>query len=242
MINIERQPNPPASLNSAEIQQYISDALLYVSDPLINQKPLKPATYRNSDLLQAFDDNFFSKCYLTELKFRNSWVMDIEHFIPQNERPDLVYDWNNLFPADHQANMIKPRRTPPGGYLNPCDINDDVEREIIYTLSSYGYDPDFEPTDLTNIKAVNTCNLLSRVHRGHNNDTLKATSDLRHAIHKRYIDVLGKIVEWRMHQEGTQEYAQSKRELKELLSRKSSFTLLMRSIPAVRQLPQDFLD
>jgi hypothetical protein len=242
MINIVRQNAIPASLNTPEIQTYIQNAILYLNDPDNNPKPEKPVTYRNSDLLEAFDRDFHSKCYLTELKYFNSWIMDIEHFFPQNEQPELIYNWDNLFPAEHYSNMIKPRTTPVGGYLDPCNPNENVETEIQYTLSVYGYDPQFEATIPGNVKAVNTCNLLNRVHNGHNETTTKATSDLRHGIHKKYIEVLQKINEWRMHGVGTPDKIQARRELKDLLSRKSSFTMLIRSMPAVRQLPQEFLD
>ena len=39
-----------------------------------------------------------------------------------------------------------------------------------------------------------------------------------------------------------QEKVQAKRELKDLISKKSSYTMLIRSMPAVRQLPADFFD
>ena len=242
MINISRHPDTPESLKTPEIQGYIKKAILYISDPINNSKPKKPISYRSSDLLEAFDRDFYSKCYLTEDKYANSWIMDIEHFIPQNERADLVYEWTNLFPADHYTNMIKPRITPVGGYLNPCDPNDDVEKDIIYTLSSYGENPDFNPSDNANIKAINTCNLLNRVHNGHDKDTKNGTANLRHSIHKRYIEILNKICEWHSAPEGSQEKSQAGRELKEFLSRKASFTMLMRSMPAVRRLPSAFLD
>lgn len=242
MINVTRCKKVPDSLNVAEIQVYIQESVNYLNDPVNNSKPSKPVPYRNSDLLNAFDENFHSKCYLTETKYANSWIMDIEHFVPQNERPDLVYEWTNLFPADHYTNMIKPRKNPLGGYLDPCNPKDDVETEIIYTLSSYGYDPDFTPSNDKNIKALNTCDLLKRVHNGHDQETINGTENLRHSIHKKYIMILNKIIEWQNYCKGTQEEIQAKRELKDLLSRKSSFTMLMRSIPAVRRLSSDFFD
>lgn len=242
MININRRTEIPQSLVTTEIQQYIEQAILYLNDSVNNTKPEKPTSYRNSDLLIAFEEDFYSKCYLTEMKFANSWIMDIEHFIPQNERPDLVYEWTNLFPAEHYSNMIKPRSTPNGGYLNPCDPADDVENEIIYTLSLYGADPYFEPRNRNNIKAVNTCNLLNRVHNGHDNKTQNATKNLRHSIQKKYIEVLNKIIEWNNYNDESQEKFQAKRELQDLLSRKYSFTMLLRSMPAVRQLPPEILE
>jgi hypothetical protein len=242
MINITRSPIIPDSLNTPEIREYINSMIAHLNDDKNNPKPEKPASYRTSDLLEAFDRDFCSKCYLTEMKFSNSWAMDIEHFIPQNEQPDLVYEWTNLFPADHYSNMLKPRNTPVGGYLSPCDPNDDVETEIAYSLSAYGESPDFTAVNAENQKSVNTATLLKRVHNGHDYNTKMATASLRHAIHKKYIEILKTTVEWYKSVDGTQEKEQAKRELKDLLSRDSSFTMLCRSIPAVQQLPNDILD
>ena len=243
MINVTRQATIPTALTAPEIQQYIQDCIRHLGNPGAHPRPEKPASYRTSDLLAAFDRDFYSKCYLTEQRFENSWPMDVEHFIPQVEAPELVYTWTNLFPADGHANRMKPRATPTGGYLKPCDPEDNVETEIIYTLSPYGYDPQFTPLNATNIKAANTCTLLNRVHNGHSEDTKKLTVDLRHAIHKKYIDVLKKIIEWQDAATGSQEKVQAERELREMLSRRSAFTMLCRSIPAVRQrVPADFLD
>ena len=242
MINVNRHPDAPTSLSTPEIKSYIQAVIQYLNSPEGKSKPKKPASYRSSDLLEAFDRDFYAKCYLTEQKYVNADAMDVEHFAPQNESPHLAYEWSNLFPAEHYSNMIKPRKTPEGGYLNPCNPNDDVENDIVYTLSSYGDDPCFLPREDSNTKAVNTCNLLDRVHNGHDETTQGGTKALRHAIHRKYIDILNMIVAFRSCENGTQEQFQLKRELKDMLSRKSSFTMLIRSIPAVRQLGDDLLD
>ena len=67
MINVTRQ-EAPMSLNSPEIQQYIQDLALYLANPAGTTKPEKPDSYRNSDLLEVFDRDFFSKCYRSEEK------------------------------------------------------------------------------------------------------------------------------------------------------------------------------
>lgn len=243
MINVTRQTNVPASLTTAEIQQYITNITDHMADPVNVPDPGKPPSYRSSDLLDAFDSNFYSKCYLTEQKYTNSYPMDVEHFIGKAERPDLIHEWTNLFPAERIANMIKPRRTPAGGYLNPCDPHDDVETEIIYTLSTYGFDPQFSPSNTSNNKAVNTCNLLDRVHNGHDDNTKNLTADLRHSIHKKYVEILNKIAEWQHYAAGSPQKNQAERELRDLLSRKNSFTMLCRSMPAViNYVPRTFLD
>lgn len=243
MINVTRQAESPTSLQTEEIKNYISDLANYIADPKVHAKPTQPPNYRNSDLLDAFDRCFYSKCYLTELKFTNSYSMDIEHFVGQSENALLRYEWTNLFPADHASNMMKPRTTPVGGYLNPCDPNDDVEIEILYSLSAYGETPSFDRRNAANVKALNTANLLNRIHNGHDNNTRNSTATLRHAIHTKYIEVLNKIIEWQAQADGTQLKNQYTRELKDMLSRKSSFTMLIRSMPAViLYVPADFLD
>ena len=48
---------------------------------------------------------FFGKCYLCETK--DAVGLEIEHFKPQNQFPELTYDWNNLFLVCHHCNTIK---------------------------------------------------------------------------------------------------------------------------------------
>lgn len=242
MINIIRESTPPLSLQNEKIKKYLEECSLYKNDPENNDKPKPPVSYRNSDLLEAFDRCFHSKCYLTEAKFFNSWAMDVEHFIPQNENSSLVYEWNNLYPAEHKANMQKPRQTPKGGYLDPCSIDDNVEEELFYTLTALGETPSFEAKDPTNIKAKNTASLLNKLHNGTNANSIHNTADLRHQISKKYRAILEKICEWYQSPPNSQEKVRLKNELRAFLSRKSAFTMLCRSIPAVRRLPADFFD
>lgn len=242
MINIEREANLPLSLERQEIRQYIQDIQNHLIEPLTYLKPKPPGTYRTSDLLEAFNRCFHSKCYLTEQWFPNSWNMDVEHFISQNEDATKRYEWNNLYPAEHRANKMKPRATPNGGYLDPCNPNDDVETEILYSLSSMGQIPGFDPTDINNIKAVNTSDLLNILHNGHNSETKLATAGLRHEIHKKYDHILHLILEW-LGATNAVLKNQYRKEIILHLSKKSSFTMLIRSMkPVINHIPNDFLD
>ena len=131
MICIARPAAAPAALTTAVVQAYIAACAARTADPAL-PKPEPPVAYRTSDLLDVFDTFFRAKCYLTEQKFESAWAMDVDHFEPANENPARVYDWSNLFPAAHTANMMRPRRLPAGGLLDPCV--DDVENEILYSL------------------------------------------------------------------------------------------------------------
>jgi hypothetical protein len=242
MINIKHRGMTPPSLMSQPIKDYLDAIEACKNDPTLPKPECSPA-YRNADIFEAFDTYFHSKCYLSEEWFLNSWAMDVEHFIPQAERPDLKYDWSNLYPASHDANMVKPSKTPEGGYLDPC--KDDVEKEIRYAMNFGVQEIWFEASDPTNQKAVNTAQLLSKIHNGGNNaNSRKKTETLKHAIWTRKIDILKTIDKWReakMSNKIDEEF-QNRKYLQALLSKKAAFTMLMRSMDAVKNLPSDFLD
>ncbi len=198
MINVSRGKRPE-SLDRPEIKLYLDEVIAY--NELSKEEKLKATkpdvgAYRNSDVLEAFDRDFFSKCYLTEQKFPNSWAMDIEHFKSKNfgQFPELKYEWTNLYPCSHDANMSKPRNEPMGGYLDPCDENDDVEKEIIYTLGFNG-EANFDVLNSANKKSVNTANLLDKIHNRSDFDSKQKTATLRYYINKKSDEVKDLIME-----------------------------------------------
>lgn len=234
MINVQRETESPASLTTDEVKQYLSDLALYLQDEENNPEPRKPS-YRNWDVLEAFDRCFYSKCYLTETKKENSWGLEIDHFIPQNESPELVHEWTNLFPCEHSTNKLRTRRTPDGGYLNPTIDDDNVEILITYSADFQFEKITFDPTDFSNLKAKNTCSLLSRVHNGHDEWSKKTTANLRAEMRYRANEILKEIDRWRNAEEDSSQKQDSESVLRGFLSRKSSFTMLMRSMPIVQK-------
>lgn len=250
MISLQRPPIP-ASLNTPEMRQYLASCAQYEADcaaapdPKAVPRPTKPGSYRNSDVLRAFDTHFFSKCYLTEQWHGDSHEMDVDHFMPVNQDPTLKYDWNNLFPAAHKANMMRPRQWPAGGLLDPC--RDSVEARLEATIGALGSEPQFGAIDPTDLAAINTADLLNLLHNGRADDKNSQlnTNHLRVTIAKQYDKVLHAIIEFQAAEHGmdTQRKAQAKRELRDLLSRKSPFTMLMRAMKAVTtSVPADLLD
>lgn len=244
MIRILRPTAVPAALTTAPIQNYLNECTAYKANSNL-PKPTLPASYRSSDLLDAFDTYFHAKCYLTEQKFASAWEMDVDHFEPANQNPARVYDWTNLYPAAHKANMMRPRRLPPGGLLDPCV--DNVEEEIIYTLAVMGEEPGFQARNTGNQKAVNTAQLLNDLHNGRAGDanSHKITIELRKLIERQYKKVLHACHDYQqaLRESDPQDIAQAETELRGLLSRRASFTMLMRSLPFVRkQVPTRLLD
>ena len=244
MIRINRPATPPASLTLPAIRQYLTDFTAWKANPAL-PKPDKPASYRSSDLLDAFDTYFYAKCYLTEQRFASSREMDVDHFEPANQNPLRVYDWINLFPAAHKANMMRPRSLPPGGLLDPCV--DDVERDIVYTLAAMGETPGFQARDRTDARASNTAQLLLDLHNGKAGDVEahRNTIELRKLIERRYKEVL---YAWGHYRDAlvdgdAADIADAEAELRVLLSRRASFTMLMRSLSFIRRtVPAHLLD
>lgn len=247
MINITRGKSPN-SLDNPDIKTYLEKVAAYNNlsedDRKTTLQPKGGISYRNSDVLEAFDRDFHSKCYLTEQKFLNSWAMDIEHFRSKafGQFPELKYEWTNLYPCSHDANMSKPRIEPIEGYLDPCNSNDDVEKEIIYTLGFNG-ESNFDVLNLANKKSINTLNLLDKIHNGSDFDSKQKTATLRYYINKKSDEVKDLIMEWLNVKGNLEDEIRASRKIKNILSRKSDFTMLLRSLSCVKKyVPNDFLD
>ncbi len=249
MINFTRGKRPD-SLDNPDIKTYLEEVVAYNNlseeERKNTSQPKGNISYRNSDVLEAFDRDFYSKCYLTEQKYQTSYSMDIEHFRSKafGQFPTLKYEWTNLYPCSHDANMSKPRTEPTGGYLDPCEPKDDVEEEIVYTLEMGGV-AFFDVKNGNNIKALNTCQLLDKIHTGTDEYSSKKTKDLRFLIHKKEREVIETIMKWQSSKlrNSLVEEVRLSGQLKRLLSRKSDFTMLLRSLSCVGEhLPEDFLD
>ena len=250
MIELRRPPIP-ASLHTPEMQQYVADCAAYAAacaaapDPRTVPQPSKPGAYRGSEVLRAFDTHFFSKCYLTEQWHGSAYEMDIDHFVPVNQDPSLKYDWNNLFPAAHKANMMRPRGWPSGGLLDPC--RDAVETRLLATIQANGQAPRFEAASPADQAARNTADLLNLLHNGYPGDELSQmnTVHLRVTISEQYDRVLHAILRFQAAQQSNnlQRLAIARRTLQGLLSRQAPFTMLMRAIYAVVEyVPAELLD
>jgi hypothetical protein len=237
MINVTRDLESPESLNTPAIQAYLKACQQYEADQQRPQeertiaKPECNSPYRTTEVLEALHQVFLGKCYLTEKVFESVNEIEIDHFMPRLEKPSLKYAWANLYASDHKANISKPKITPPGGYLDPCNP-DDVEAQILYALSMDDT-PNFRARDTGNQKAVNTAILLNRLHK-----------DLKKAIQDKHNAILKMMAEWGTAQknEDRQRVFELEVALKEVLSRKSNFTMLIRSSYIVRRLPSDFFD
>jgi hypothetical protein len=141
--------------------------------------------------------------------------------------------------------MMRPRQWPAGGLLDPC--RDKVAERLLATIGMLGRDPLFEAADPNDQAAHNTADLLNLLHNGKVGDKA-SQANVRHlqvTIAKQYDKVLHAIIEFKDAEHGhdLQRRAQARRDLSNLLSRKSAFTMLMRAMKAVRTfVPTELLD
>ena len=159
MIRSTRSQPPPASLDSSK-------------------------KYDGQDVKDRLDDDFHGKCYLCE-RFHDQ-QFTVEHLKPQSAFPDLVCEWNNLFPAHHECNNGRKswatherividgesKAWPIDGMLDPCE--DDVEARLVQRLepTPTGSRVQFAPVDPNDLPAKNTAAELDHLHNGrksHNN-------------------------------------------------------------------------
>jgi len=141
--------------------------------------------------------------------------------------------------------MMRPRQWPAGGLLDPC--RDAVETRLVATIGALGSEPQFDAVDPADMAAQNTADLLNPLHNGRADDTNSQlnTNHLRVTIAKQYDKVLHAIIGFQAAEQGIdmQRRAQARRDLRNLLSRKSAFTMLMRAVKAVvTTVPAELLD
>lgn len=200
------------------------------------EPPIIINNYRTPEVLQSLGVIFYNKCYLCEYLAPNPEDFDVEHFQTQSERVDLVYAWNNLYLACGTCNSIKPKVTPEGGYLDPCNDAEDVEGMIRYVLKIGEYDKPifYEAVENANQKVRNTITLLKRMHYGHDPNTRRKTASLRKVIQDQATSLITEIALYLKAQKDSDfdSAAISEEKIRLILSRYSSFTMLLRSVAA----------
>jgi uncharacterized protein (TIGR02646 family) len=138
MFNVERVAPAPASLNR-------------------NQ-------YNTKDVVDILEPMFHGKCYLCEQDELSA--PEIEHFDPHMGDENKKYNWANLYYSCARCNSIKGTRHT--NLLDCCDNNIDVLRGIKCLLPSCSDSDILISTQLNNLQANNTVELLNRCYNEKN--------------------------------------------------------------------------
>jgi len=193
--------------------------------------------YRIPKVYDALEIVFSNKCYLCETQEENPENFDIEHFKPHKGDKSLKYNWANLYLACHNCNQYKAAFLED--ILDPCNPAHDVETLIIYDFSLienelrfYVANIDIENPPVALQTIQNTCNLLEKIHNGHNKKSIKKTAKLRLAIGKQAKILMTAMRDYYKAFYNNDALAQQKAEksIQKMVSRHSAYTMLMRSI------------
>ena len=196
----------------------------------IVEKPIIKKQYRTPEVLEKLGVIFHNKCFLCETKEYKPDNFEIEHLKPHKGNEKLKYDWNNLYLAcGGTCNQYK---SSFENILAPCNIEHDVEKFIIYELEYIDKRPHFYSSNEKNILIKNTCDLLEKIHNGNNSAAINKTAALREAIRERAVKLLLAIKNYYKAKTNNSNIEKQKNErlIKEIVSRKSPYTMLMRSL------------
>lgn len=184
--------------------------------------------YRNSEVLKALGEVFYNKCYLCEIKKDSPDNFEIDHFIPVSKNAALKYEWRNLYLCCTECNGYKSDEFI--NILDPC--YDEVEKSIVYELTPIEHQPRFYSSESHNQKIKNTLNLLDKIHNGDDAKSINKTASLRNAIDRRSKQLIRAMLEFFRAKAKDDKLRQqkSRREIKEIVSRYSPYTMLMRSL------------
>ncbi len=199
-------------------------------DRNIVKAPTIKKQHRTTEILDKLGIIFNNKCFLCEERYFRPSSLQVEHFKPHKGNEALKYDWNNLYLAcGDTCNQYK------GSFeniLDPCNLEHNVENFIIYELTFIDHIPHFFSADENNILIKNTCDLLEKIHNGDKQDSINKTASLRNAIDRRAKELLFAIKDYfkAIQTNKNIEKQRAEQKIKEIASRKSPYTMLMRSI------------
>ncbi|PSU88919.1 TIGR02646 family protein [Photobacterium kishitanii] len=138
MIKLEREAEPQIMIsNKAQWQKDLQDAIAvygkYKDIPKIEKKKLT-SFYRNDAVREGLIKSSEGKCAFCECIPSEGGNIEIEHFKPKSEYPELTFEWDNFLPSCRKCNgskgthdtvlepIINPYDTDPNNVFHFVDI------------------------------------------------------------------------------------------------------------------------
>ncbi|GKW47361.1 HNH endonuclease [Planococcus sp. NCCP-2050] len=142
MIYLERPKSPPNALitNAAQWKSALIDAVNQYGGYKSIPKDLKEALighYRHDEIKDALFKMSIYKCAFCESKPGESGNIEVEHFAPKSEYPELTFEWGNLLPVCRKCNGAKGNLdTKSYPIVNPCEVDpeDYFEYESLFII------------------------------------------------------------------------------------------------------------
>jgi 5-methylcytosine-specific restriction endonuclease McrA len=99
------------------------------------QSPKKrPSTsqYAHKEVVQALQAMSFHKCFYCEQSTKQA-KPEVDHYIEVSERPDLAFEWTNLYLSCRECNDKLPVTSiPPSDCLDPCALDVRPEEHLTF--------------------------------------------------------------------------------------------------------------
>jgi HNH endonuclease len=212
MIDVQRSPDPPASLTTT-------------------------SRWDGLDVRQALARDFHYKCYLCERHLK-SGEAEVDHRIPRSVWQEGTLEWRNLYPACRYCNLRRNGRKPPypsEGLISPGeDVEGRLSQRVLTSEDGVSVECEFRARRLGDHTAMRTAEELGHVHSSDTATTGRASmaaQELLDEIHDHYYYRLYplemRVLRGRQRDEPE---ADAEAELSRLLSRRAPFTMLMRSL------------
>ncbi|MBC3806824.1 hypothetical protein H8K52_05615 [Undibacterium seohonense] len=149
---------------------------------------LTKRSYKDEDVVEALQKDFYKKCYLCEIKEPQD--INIEHFVAHLGDEDLKYDWKNLYFSCGRCNNIKLHFF--NNLLDCCDPTHDVFRAIkLLPPRTPGAKKVVVERQNEDARTRETEMLLERIYNSeHTVNKAITASFLRKKIYNRYIKFL----------------------------------------------------
>jgi HNH endonuclease len=184
--------------------------------------PAGAIDYTDFAIADSVKKDFHYKCYLCEEA--GARHLQIDHFFPKSVFAELTHQWDNLFSGCTKCNQIKSsvfNSTPGTHILNCC--TEDVEATITLRYNLTDNSVTITADDQAG-KKKNTIDLLNRIHNGVGTGSMSYFY-LRDAVANELARLRKKIDDYADYPS-----EENKEKIKALLSRKSAFTAIKRTL------------
>jgi hypothetical protein len=125
MRHISRLPEPDILRNKKPewTQKFISSG---------NKRP-DSSKYAHRSVRDCLNAMSLHKCFYCERKLKGS-PGEVDHYVEVAEKPELAFEWHNLYLACDHCNSKFPNRTIPNAEtLDPCtDTDEEISRHLTF--------------------------------------------------------------------------------------------------------------
>ncbi|HIY35168.1 MAG TPA: HNH endonuclease [Candidatus Paraprevotella stercorigallinarum] len=128
--------------------------------------------YNGEDVYAQLMKDQHEKCYICERKLVTDY--EVEHFKSENNYPELVQEWTNLFLACRYCNGKKSNSFDDNVYPLTTDVEEEISQRI-----DFGQNKAVFSTSVTDVQHDNTVRMLNLFYNGKGDKKLRNLKEER---------------------------------------------------------------